>query len=474
MGIKIKLNELGVVEARNGLIEGKFTALSLLKACLKEIKKTDHKIHAFITVLEKDALKSAKKTDKLLSGKNKTEKKSLYTKQPLLGIPIAVKDNFCTKGTKTTASSKVLENFIPPYNATVIEKILAAGAIIIGKTNMDAWAHGSSTETSDFFTTKNPHDLTRVPGGSSGGSAAAVAANHAVAALGTETAGSIRHPASWCGINGLKPTYGRVSRWGVIAMASSTDSPGPITKTVKDSAIILSVIAGNDPHDATSANKQMEDYEKGIDKITARKITIGIPSQYFPKDIDAGVKNKVEKAIERLKELGFIIKTVSLLDPKYSIAAYTIIQRAEVSSNLARYDGIRFGNPRKLFGKEAKKRIMLGSHVLSSGYFDQYYLKAQKVRNLIVKDFDRVFEKVNLLVAPTSPYLPLKVGQSKKETMFGELQDVLVEASALAGLPAMNITCGWIKNLPVGMQIIGPRFSEKLILKTAHRFESKK
>lgn len=474
MGIKTKLNELNIAEARGGLIEGTFTALDLLRACLKEISKKDHEIQAFITICKEDALKSAKKTDRLLSGKTKSERKNLFKKQPLLGIPIAVKDNFCTKGIKTTASSKVLENFIPPYSATVVEKVLAAGAIIIGKTNMDAWAHGSSTETSDFFTTKNPHDLTRVPGGSSGGSAAAVAANFAIAALGTETAGSIRQPASWCGVDGLKPTYGRVSRWGVIAMASSTDSPGPITKTVKDAAIILSIIAGNDPRDATSADRKSENYEKEIDKVAAKKITIGIPKEYFPKDMDIAVKNKVEGAIRKLKKIGFNIKAVSLLDPKYSIAAYTIIQRAEVSSNLARYDGIRFGNSRKSFGKEAKKRIMLGSHVLSSGYFDQYYLKAQKVRNLIVKDFDQVFGKVDLLLAPTSPYLPLKIGRSEKETMFGELQDILVEASALAGLPAINVTCGWSKKLPVGMQIIGPHFSEKLILKTANCFETKK
>jgi aspartyl-tRNA(Asn)/glutamyl-tRNA(Gln) amidotransferase subunit A len=472
MAVTKKLNQLSLVNARKGIIQAEFSATDLLEACLRKIKETDGKIHAFLTICEKQARNQAKNADKLLSGKNKKEKEKIYLEKPLLGIPIAVKDNYCTKGIKTTAGSKVLENYIPQYNATVVEKIIDAGAVIIGKTNMDAWAHGSSTETSDFFTTKNPHDLSRVPGGSSGGSAAAVAADQVIAALGTETAGSIRQPASWCGVTGLKPTYGRVSRWGVIAMASSTDSPGPITKTAKDAAIILSVISGNDSRDSTSLKKDSEIYQERIDSLDPKKITIGVPKQYFSAGIDKQVRKKVEKALDSLNKLGFIIKPVSLLDPKYSIAVYTIVQRAEVSSNLARYDGIRFGNPRNYFGKEAKRRIMLGTYVLSAGYYDQYYLKAQKVRKLIVDDFKKAFSDVDLLIAPTSPSLPLKIGESEKEAMFGELQDVLVEASSLAGLPAINTTCGWVDNLPVGMQIIGPRLSEKLILKVANFFET--
>jgi len=472
MAVNKKLNQLSIVEARNGIIEKDFSATDLLEACLKNIKETDSKVHSFITVCEKQARNQAKSVDNLLSEKSKKEIEKIYSEKPLLGIPIAVKDNYCTKGIKTTASSKVLENFVPPYSATVVEKIVGAGAVIIGKTNMDAWAHGSSTETSDFFTTRNPHDLSRVPGGSSGGSAAAVAADQVIAALGTETAGSIRQPASWCGVTGLKPTYGRVSRWGIIAMASSTDSPGPITKTAEDAAIILSVITGNDHHDATSSKRVGELYQDKIKSLDPKIITIGVPKQYFPNNIDKHVKQKVENAINELKKHGFVIKPVSLIDPKYSIAAYTIIQRAEVSSNLARYDGIRFGNPRSSFGKEARRRIMLGAYVLSAGYYDQYYIKAQKVRKLIVNDFKKAFSHVDLLIAPTSPNLPLKIGESEKEAMFGELQDVLVEASSLAGLPAVSINCGWVGSLPVGMQIIGPRFSEKLILKTANFFET--
>lgn len=460
------LNELTLAEARRGLKEGQFKVVDLVQACLEQIKKTDGKIKAFLLVCDREALKLAKKYDKTLE-----KNPSLVKNKLLFGIPFAIKDNFCTKGIRTTAGSKILEDFIPPYNATVVQRLKNAGAIIVGKTNMDAWAHGSSTETSDFFTTKNPHDLSRLPGGSSGGSAAAIAANQVIAAIGSETAGSIRQPAAWCGTVGLKPTYGRVSRWGVIAMASSTDSPGPITKTVEDAAIILSILAGHDYHDPTTSNKPVEKYYKKMDAIKPENITLGVPKEYFLPQMDSKVTKTVHKAIEALKKVGFKIKEVSLLDPKYSIAVYTIIQRAEVSSNLARYDGIRYGRKRKFFGREAKRRIMLGAHVLSAGYFDQYYLKGQKVRRLIVQDFKRVFKKVDALIAPTSPSLPLKIGASKKGAMFGELQDVLVEASSLAGLPGININCGWADKLPVGVQIVAPQFSESLILKVAHAYE---
>lgn len=462
MGVK-KPNQLTIVEARKGLKNKEFKIVDLVQACLERIKETDSKINAFITLSENDSLKLARKCDQAF-------KPFIFEKKPLFGIPVAVKDNFCTKGIRTTAGANVLKNFIPPYGATVVEKLKNAGAIIIGKTNMDAWAHGSSTEASDFFTTKNPHDPSRVAGGSSGGSTAAVAADQVICAIGSETAGSIRQPASWSGVVGLKPTYGRVSRWGLIAMCSSTDSPGPIAKTVEDSAIILSVIAGQDSKDATSAKIAPEAYEQNL-KINPKQITLAVPKEYFSLKMDPGVKKTVQEAIKNLLGLGFRVKEVSLLAPKYSVAVYTIIQRAEVSSNLARYDGIRYGHERKRFGEEAKRRIILGTHVLSSGYYDQYYLEAQKVRTLIRDDFEKVFKTSDAIIAPTSPTTALKTGASKKSFMFGEIQDILVEASSLAGLPGININCGWIDNLPVGLQIFAPQFQESLILKIAHAYE---
>lgn len=460
-----ELNKLTIKQARKGLKQKKFTVTELVQACLDKIEGSDKDIQAFMTICKKSALRKAKELDKIL----KHEPQITNTK-PLFGIPIAVKDNYCTKGIKTTASSKVLENFIPPYDATVIKRIKEAGAIIIGKTNMDAWAHGSSTETSAYFTTKNPHDLDRVPGGSSGGSAAAVAADQVIAALGTETAGSIRQPAAWCGVVGMKPTYGRVSRWGIIAMASSTDSPGPITKTVEDSAIMLSVLAGHDKKDATSSSKETSEYHQELK--SNKEITLGVPKEYFLDNMDQEVKKLVKKAIADLEKQGIKIKKVSLLDPKYSIAVYTIVQRAEVSSNLARYDGIRYGRSRKHFGQEAKRRIMLGTYALSAGYYDQYYAKAQKVRTLIQKDFDKVFKEVDALIAPTSPTTALKIGESADNPMFGESQDVLVEASSLAGLPGISINCGWSNKLPVGLQIFAPQFKESTVFNIAHLYQS--
>jgi len=391
------------------------------------------------------------------------------SKKLLFGIPVAVKDNFCTKGTKTTASSKVLENFIPPYDAAVVSKLKSAGAIVIGKTNMDAWAHGSSTETSDFFTTKNPWNLKFLPGGSSGGSAAAVAADEAIAAIGSETAGSIRQPASWCGVTGLKPTYGRVSRYGVIAMCSSTDSPGPITKNVTDALILLNVLAGKDRKDATTSEKKLKEVKLSE---SLKGLKIGLPKQYFLKQSEKQVITKTNQAIKVLENLGAEIIWINLLDPKYSVGVYTIIQRSEVSSNLARYDGIRYGNSRNFFGEEAKRRIMLGAYSLSSGYYDAYYKKAQKVRTVILKDFEKVFKKVDVLLSPSCPTTALPKGASKNASMFGELQDILFEASSMAGLPAISLPCGFGKNnLPVGFQIMSPQFREDLILKTAYAYQ---
>jgi len=459
----MKLNELTITQAVEGLKKKKFSCLELTKACLKRIKQVDGKINAFITVCEQEALKEAAEKSGYIKENGYPEEKLLF------GIPVAVKDNFCTKGTKTTASSKVLENFIPPYDAAVVSKLKSAGAIVIGKTNMDAWAHGSSTETSDFFTTKNPWNLKFLPGGSSGGSAAAVAADEAIAAIGSETAGSIRQPASWCGVTGLKPTYGRVSRYGVIAMCSSTDSPGPITKNVTDALILLNVLAGKDRKDATTSEKKLKEVKLSE---SLKGLKIGLPKQYFLKQSEKQVITKTNQAIKVLENLGAEIIWINLLDPKYSVGVYTIIQRSEVSSNLARYDGIRYGNSRNFFGEEAKRRIMLGAYSLSSGYYDAYYKKAQKVRTVILKDFEKVFKKVDVLLSPSCPTTALPKGASKNASMFGELQDILFEASSMAGLPAISLPCGFGKNnLPVGFQIMSPQFREDLILKTAYAYQ---
>ena len=454
------LNQLTIKQARMGLREKKFSSIELVKFCLKRIRKINKKVKAFITICEKEAIEQAKEADERLKhGTRNTEHETL------LGIPIAVKDNFCTKGVKTTAASRVLENYVPPYDATAVRRLKEAGAIILGKTNMDAWAHGSSTETSAFFTTLNPWDLKHLPGGSSGGSAAAIIADMAIGAIGSETAGSIRQPAAWCGVVGLKPTYGRISRYGLIAMCSSTDCPGPLTKTVEDAGILFKTLKGKDELDASSTGNRQQ-------ATGNRQLKIGVPREYFLLEMESEVKDKVWEAIKLLKRLKFKIQEISLLDPKYSIAVYTIIQRSEVSSNLARYDGIRYGGKRESFADEARRRMMLGTYTLSAGYHEAYYQKAQKVRTLIHQDFESVFKKVDLLIAPTSPSVALRVGASKESAMFGELQDVLVEASSLAGLPGLNLLCGFTKRgLPVGMQLIGPRFSEELLLSVGKVYE---
>ena len=457
------LNNLTLTQAKEGLKKKEFTSAELTRACIEKIDKTDDKLNAFVTRTTDEALKQANLSDKAISD---------GIDLPLLGIPIAIKDNFSTKGVKTTASSKVLENYIPPFDSTVVEKLKEAGAVILGKTNMDAWAHGSSTETSDYGASKNPWDTKHLPGGSSGGSAASVAANQTIAAIGSETAGSIRQPASWCGVVGLKPTYGRVSRYGVIAMGSSLDSPGPITKTVEDSALILEVLAGKDGMDATTSANPVLKYSGKLRK-NIKELKIGISNEYFIKGIDKEVETGVRAAIKKLESAGAKIETIKLFDPKYAIDVYTIIQRSEVSSNLARYDGIRFGNGRDAFRDEAKRRIMFGTYALSSGYYDQYYNKAQQVRTVIINDFNKAFEKVDVIIAPTSPSLALPVGATKDAAMFGEIADVLVEPSSIAGLAGINIPIGFSNSgLPVGMQIIGPQFSEDLVLSVAFEYET--
>lgn len=456
------LNNLTIASAKKGLKEKKFSSLELTQAYLERIKSVEPKIKAYVTVAEEEALKNAKAADeKLAKGED----------LPLLGIPLSIKDNFNTTGILTTASSNVLNNFIPPYDATVVSKLKEAGMVLLGKTNLDAFAHGSSTETSDFGASKNPWNTEHLPGGSSGGAAASMASNECVVAIGSETAGSIRQPAAWCGVVGLKPTYGRVSRYGVIAMASSLDCPGPIASTVEDTALILQILAGRDPKDATTSPKEVPDYLKNINKDISG-LTIGISDEYFIEGIDPEVEASVKDAIKVFEKMGAKVKKIKLFDPSHSVAVYTILQRSEVSSNLARYDGIRYGNNRSNFGSEAKRRIMLGTYALSAGYYDQFYNKAQKVRTLIVEDFNNAFKEVDLILAPTSPSLAMEIGASNSSPMFGELADMLVEPSSIAGLPGISVPVGFSKSgLPIGMQIIGPQFSEELIINAAHKYE---
>lgn len=469
----MSLNTLNIRESIEGLKSRKFTSLELTNACLDQIEKFDPTLRSVITLTRERALNQAQKADELISKKGA----SVFEELPLLGIPYLCKDNFSTKGVETTAASNILKGYIPPYESTVTKRLEQSGSILLGKTNMDSFAHGSSSETSDIYPlnskegpTKNPWDKTRVPGGSSGGSAAAIAAHMAIFSIGSETAGSIRGPASWCGVTGLKPTYGRVSRYGLIAMGSSLDSPGPITKTVWDSAYVLSVIAGKDPLDATSSNEPVEKYHQSP-SVSLESLRIGIPKSYFSGAAQDGVLKAVREVIEFYKSGGAEIIEIDLLDPKYSIAVYTIIQRSEVSSNLARFDGIRFGHSREEFNFENKKRMMLGAYVLSAGYYDAFYSKALKVRTLIIEDFKKAFERVDIILGPSFPSVALKIGESEKYPIFGELMDALQEPSAIAGLTAISLPCGFSENLPVGFQLIAPHFKEKFMLDVASKYQ---
>lgn len=456
----MNLHDLTIVSAKDMLTKREISSSELTKMYLEQIEKLEPLLNAFVTVTKEEAMERAKKADKLLVD---------GVDAPLLGIPFSIKDNFSTKGIRTTASSKVLDKYIPPYNATVVDRLEKAGVVMLGKTNMDAWAHGSSTETSDYGPTKNPWDTTKLPGGSSGGSAAVVVADESLFAIGSETAGSIRQPASWCGVVGLKPTYGRTSRYGVIAMASSTDSPGPLTKTVTDAALVLEILAGKDPKDGTTGNQEIRPYSKLCKE--KRTMTIGISDDYF-NGIDSEIAQKVMEALDVLKKQGHTVKTIDLFDPQYAIDVYTILQRSEVSSNLARMDGIRFGNDRSYFRDEAERRIMLGTFALSSGYYDAYYKKTQKVRTLIIDNFKKAFKSVDVIIGPTTPTTALPLGATKDNPMFGELADVLVEPSSIAGLPGINMPVGLSKEgLPIGMQIMGKQFDEETILNLAYQYE---
>lgn len=453
------LHKLTLNQARTGLKKRDFSSRELTLSCLSQIEKLDSRIHAFLS-LNNNALHEADLADKQLSGSDAP---------PLCGIPLAIKDNFLTVGLPTTASSRVLEGYLPHYESTVTKRLLDSGAIFLGKTNMDAWAHGSSTETSDFGPTLNPWNTGHLPGGSSGGSAAAVAADMCIAALGSETAGSVRQPAAWCGVTGFKPTYGRVSRYGVISMASSTDSPGPLVKDIADAVVLTNIIAGQDPKDATSSPRSVTEMDP--EGLSIKDLRIGLAKEYLLPDMRPEVKKLILAAADAFRELGAKVEEISLIDPKYSIGVYTIVQRSEVSSNLARFDGIRYGHDRTYFGDEAKRRIMLGTYALSSGYYDQYYSKAQKVRTLVISDFHRAFSQVDLILGPTSPGPALKVGASKNQPMFGEMEDILVEPSSIAGLTGASVPCGFVDKLPIGLQIIGPQFGESRVFSAALAYQ---
>jgi len=465
-------------EANQLLKSRKLSSVELTRACLERIKEAEPKVHALVTVTDQLALKQAEKADRLLAKKD--------NHNPLTGIPALVKDNMCTRGVRTTCSSNILANFVPPYDATVVEKLNNAGAVILGKANMDEFAMGSSTENSALFTTGNPWDLSRVPGGSSGGSAAAVAAGEAIYALGSDTGGSIRLPAGFCNVVGLKPTYGRVSRYGLVAFASSLDQIGPLTQDVTDCALVLNAIAGYDSRDSTSVPHPTPDYTRCL-STELKGLKIGIPREYFMAGIQPEVEAAIRAAIDKLAGLGAKIDgEVSLPHTPYALAVYYIIAPSEASANLARYDGVKYGFSYKEtdnmwtamektrqhgFGAEVKRRIMLGTYALSAGYYDAWYLKAQKVRTLIRREFDQLFEKFDALVTPTSPTTPFKIGEKTDDPLQMYLSDVCTIPVNIAGLPAISIPAGFANGLPIGMQIIGKPFAEETILKIAYAYE---
>lgn len=448
-----------------------------MSSIFERIEKVDGRINAYITTAKDLALKQGEAADKKMARREA---------ELLTGIPVAVKDTLCTKELRTTCASKTLETFIPPYDATIIEKIKKQGAVIIGKTNMDEFSMGSSNESSFFKRTSNPWDTNRVPGGSSGGSAAATAADECLASLGTDTGGSIRQPASFCGVTGLKPTYGRVSRYGLISYASSLDQAGTITKDVEDAAILLNVISGFDPKDATSSKIKAACFKKFLKK-DIKGFTIGIPKEYFSGAIDSEVGSAVVAAADEMKKLGAKIKEISLPHTEYAVAAYYIIASAEASSNLARYDGVKYGyrsssykslkdmyrkSRSEAFGKEVKRRIMLGTYVLSAGYYDEYYKKASKVRTLVFNDFKDAFKECDLIITPTAPTPAFMADEKTQDPLSMYLSDIFTIPASLAGIPAASIPCGITKNgLPIGLQIMGNLFKEEQIIALAYAFE---
>jgi len=470
--------ELTAAEASEKIRNQELSAEEYISSTLERIEKIDEKIHAFVTIVKDEALKRAKEIDRKA---HKGEKIGC-----LAGVTVAVKDNICTRGIRTTCSSRMLENFVPPYDATVIEKIKAADAVILGKTNMDEFAMGTTTETSYFGVTHNPWDLRKVPGGSSGGSAAAVIAEEAVVALGSDTGGSIRCPASYCSAVGLKPTYGLVSRYGLISYANSLEQIGPLTRTVRDCALLLSVISGHDDRDSTSVSLPLKDYLSYL-KDDVEGLKIGLPREFFEEGVEEKVKDPVLEAADKLEELGASRHELSLSTMSYALAAYYIIAMSEASSNLARYDGLRYGyrdendegdfdtvfsrNRRTGFGAEVRRRIILGTYVLSAGYFDQYYMKALRIRTLIRRDFEKAFKHVDVIIGPTMPLLPFDIGERIDDPLKLYMCDILTVPANLTGYPAISVPCGFRNGLPVGLQIIGKPFSEGTLLRVAYAFE---
>jgi aspartyl-tRNA(Asn)/glutamyl-tRNA(Gln) amidotransferase subunit A len=475
----MSIHKLSLCELQRKFTAGEVTATEIVRGYYLRIGQVEQKVKAYLTQRKEAALAQAAALDEKLKGWRKT--------RPLTGMPLAIKDNICTDGVPTTCASRMLQNFTPPYDATVISNLKQQEYILIGKTNLDEFAMGSSTENSAFGPSRNPWNLHCVPGGSSGGAAAAVAADECVAALGSDTGGSIRQPAAFCGVVGLKPTYGRVSRYGLVAFASSLDQIGPITKDVPDAALLLNAIAGHDPMDSTSADLPVPDYMKALKKRDLRKLKVGVPVEFFSEGLDPEVEQAVRTAIEELKNLGGQIQEIQLPRTDAAVAAYYVIATAEASSNLARYDGIKFGLRAKEtkdlldlymktrqegFGPEVKRRIMLGTYALSSGYYDAYYGKAQAVRTLIRQDFDAAFKEVDLIVTPVTPTPAFKLGEKSENPLQMYLSDIYTISVNLAGLPAISVPCGFSKaGLPIGLQLIGRAFEEETLLRAAHAYE---
>ncbi len=471
-----ELCRISVAQARDGLRKREFSALELTRACLAQIESVEPRVHAFLTVTAPQALEQAAAADKRIAAGGAPD---------LCGIPLGIKDIYCTRGVRTTCASRMLENFVPPFDATVIARLREDGAVFVGKTNLDEFAMGSSTENSAFGPTHNPHDLARVAGGSSGGSAAAVAAGECLASLGTDTGGSIREPASFCGVVGIKPTYSRVSRYGVIAYASSLDQVGPFARTVRDAAILMRRLAGGDPHDSTCSARPVPDYERALTG-EVRGLEIGVPREYFVEGMEPEVEAAVRGAIKQYESMGAKIVDISLPHTGYAVAAYYLAATAEASANLARYDGIRYGlrvgaedhnalyemTRARGFGAEVKRRIMLGTFALSAGYYDAYYLKAMKVRTLIRRDFERAFESCDVIVTPVVPTVAFKLGEKMNDPLTMYLSDIFTISVNLAGLPGLAMPCGTgAGGMPIGMQIIGPPFSEEAVLRAGDAYE---
>jgi len=468
--------QVTIHEASRLLRSKQLSSVELTKTYLERIQQVEPKVHALVTVTDDLALKQAERADKLMAAGDTN---------PLTGVPIIIKDNMCTRGIRTTCSSKMLENFIPPYDATVVEKINAHNMVPVGKSNMDEFAMGSSTENSALFVTCNPWDLSRVPGGSSGGSAVAVATGETVCALGSDTGGSIRQPAGFCSVVGLKPTYGRVSRYGLVAFASSLDQIGPLTQDVTDCALLLNAIAGNDSRDSTSVPHPVPDYTRCL-TADLKGLRLGVPKEYFVEGMQAEVATAIRAAISKLEELGATVDwEVSLPHTPHALAVYYILAPSEASANLARYDGVKYGFSAEAdsmwealektrengFGPEVKRRIMLGTYALSAGYYDAWYLKAQKVRTLIRREFDAAFAKYDALITPTSPTVPFKIGEKVDDPLQMYLSDVCTLPINIAGVPGISIPAGFADGLPIGMQIIGKHFGEETILKVAYAYE---